>query len=484
MTRRRWSETESRDGNDTRPASSPVREGQRWSRTRSSGGPFALFAACGALLAGGVLFLISEPGVHGGSSVPYARRHYPVGLTQWDITTDHDALYLRRIMPIVKPGALSNVTFVKGIRDLLVNLSDETILSIHMKDTMPLSGQPEFQDVLVQVEDCAKILNIAVPPRVFVKQGDGVNAYVTGFDEPHVLVLTTGLLEKYKKFPDQLRFVIGHELGHIKCEHVEAHNLVSALVHLIGGRDGESLRARLLVPALCLELLHWSRASEISADRAGLLCVGKVRADGAYCIHTAEQALMRLLHATDRQVDADVFLDIDEKLEDENSVAHLLTQIYGLGRSHPFIEHRIRELRTWSQTPEFAALYRRGRTPSEQQFVIESISVANIPDTDSLALGNAVKCDSIVVVACGDVEFRSLVKKDNSNPVFNGLGWQVNIHANQKLIVDLLDSDLSDEDLIGSIAVPLVPNARVATQELRTSSGERAQLTLRYRPVP
>jgi hypothetical protein len=103
MARRRWSETESRDGNDTRPVSSrpdPVGDGNRWNRAKSSGGPLALLATCGALLAGGMFFLISEPSVQGGSSVPYASRDYPVGLTQWDVTTDHDALYLRRIMPI------------------------------------------------------------------------------------------------------------------------------------------------------------------------------------------------------------------------------------------------------------------------------------------------------------------------------------------------------------------------------------------------
>jgi Zn-dependent protease with chaperone function len=43
------------------------------------------------------------------------------------------------------------------------------------------------------------------------------NAYTTGFTHP-VVVVTSGLLEIVDD--EELQFILGHELGHVKCGHV------------------------------------------------------------------------------------------------------------------------------------------------------------------------------------------------------------------------------------------------------------------------
>ena len=58
---------------------------------------------------------------------------------------------------------------------------------------------------------------------------------------------------------DELKFVIGHELGHAIFDH---HDLPA---YGICNNRGIS-------PSKTIKLMDWSRRAEISADRVGLLC--------------------------------------------------------------------------------------------------------------------------------------------------------------------------------------------------------------------
>jgi Zn-dependent protease with chaperone function len=65
-------------------------------------------------------------------------------------------------------------------------------------------------------------------------------------------------------FDDQeLAFVVGHELGH----HMFSHHEVPV---------SQLSRESQLEAGVVLELYAWSRYAEISADRAGLACVGEL----------------------------------------------------------------------------------------------------------------------------------------------------------------------------------------------------------------
>lgn len=78
------------------------------------------------------------------------------------------------------------------------------------------------------------------------------------------LMFSSALIEAFDDH--ELAFVVGHELGH----HMFAHHEVP--VQQLS-RDSQ------LQGATVLELYAWSRYAEISADRAGLACVGEL--DGA-----------------------------------------------------------------------------------------------------------------------------------------------------------------------------------------------------------
>ena len=62
---------------------------------------------------------------------------------------------------------------------------------------------------------------------------------------------------------DELRFLLGHELGHMLFSHLDV--------------DIEGLaKSGSLPPTVCMRLRAWQRACEISADRVGLVCCGSL----------------------------------------------------------------------------------------------------------------------------------------------------------------------------------------------------------------
>jgi len=78
-------------------------------------------------------------------------------------------------------------------------------------------------------------------------------------DEPHYIVLNSGLVDKLTE--DEIRFVIGHELGHL----IYAHSVFNRIIEFVYPEETP--------PFLTSIYLLWRNLSEMSADRVGLLAV-------------------------------------------------------------------------------------------------------------------------------------------------------------------------------------------------------------------
>ena len=105
------------------------------------------------------------------------------------------------------------------------------------------------------------------PLEMFVGQNPQVNAaamHRMSEDEPHVLSLTSALVERMTD--EELSFVLGHELGHLAYRHYRARLADAAFGRTPSG-DSKA------PPLLLRRLESWDRMAEISADRAGLWAV-------------------------------------------------------------------------------------------------------------------------------------------------------------------------------------------------------------------
>src|SRR5262249_37083181 len=121
------------------------------------------------------------------------------------------------------------------------------------------------------VARCSEVLSLPVPD-VYVTQSPVLNAYTVGHRRTCV-VLHSALVEALTG--DELSFVIGHELGHIKCGHGIYRQMGDLLL-----RFWDAVTSLIPVPGLGLARIplliafwEWYRRAEYTCDRAGLLCV-------------------------------------------------------------------------------------------------------------------------------------------------------------------------------------------------------------------
>jgi Zn-dependent protease with chaperone function len=199
-----------------------------------------------------------------------------------------------------------------------------------------------------------KILDIE-EPELYVAMEATANAYTFGHTRPFV-VLTSALIDM---LDDEERFfVLAHELGHIKANHVLytvlARN-IAAIVAMLGQMTLGI--GALLGQGLVLALNEWARKAELTADRAGLLCVQDVDP----CIRT----FMKLAGGASKlfgEMDQSEFMRQIHEYEDADRST--LNKAYKLlltvNRTHPYPIMRAKELDSW-YGGEYSELVNRER---------------------------------------------------------------------------------------------------------------------------
>lgn len=216
---------------------------------------------------------------------------------------------------------------------------------------MLASGIPvnerSFPQVHSIVETCTQTLQIPMP-YVIVSNSAGFNAFTTGSDRKPYIVLGSLLVKALTE--DQLRFVIGHECGHIAMGHVLYKTIANVLASLA---TQAPIIGDLVNSTAGLALNAWSRRSEISADRAGLLCCGD--------LETAQRALMQLEMGL---IDAkDANMDDYVKSSTQFRKDGIIRRLGELKHSHPLLPKRIEALELFTES---SLIYRvAGRTPPE-----------------------------------------------------------------------------------------------------------------------
>jgi Zn-dependent protease with chaperone function len=228
------------------------------------------------------------------------------------------------------------------LRNIASLFSDRSLRLMFLASSVRASEQ-QFPHLYQMLLDGAYVLDLPRVPELFISQDPEVNAMALGTDKPFVVV-TTGLIDLMD--PEETRWVIGHELGHVLSGHSVYRTM---LFHLI------RLAARLaLVPiawmglkAVIWGLEEWFRKSELSCDRAGLLAGQDIPA--------ARRALMKLAGGPQlAELSADAFLEQAREYDAVPDVREGLIKLLQLqGESHPFAVVRFAELDHWTKDGEY-----------------------------------------------------------------------------------------------------------------------------------
>jgi hypothetical protein len=145
---------------------------------------------------------------------------------------------------------------------------------------------------------------------------------------------------------EETRFVLGHEMGHVGSGHAVYQTLLQRLIHLSAVLTAIPLGG-LGVRAILAGLMEWSRKSELSADRAGLLATQDPAVAFRVHMKLASGGHLEDLDPTSFFAQGAEYTAAGDL---RDSVLKLLLVE---AQSHPFAVVRASELRRWVDAGEY-----------------------------------------------------------------------------------------------------------------------------------
>jgi len=202
----------------------------------------------------------------------------------------------------------------------------------------------QFSQIHAVVDECARMLRMPTP-HVFIRDDPFVPVVAIGIGDPYAIVISAQYVEHFRD--DELRFLIGRELGHIASGHTRYTSLMSS-----NGRENG---------VLAIALGAWLRRIDYTADRVGLLCCGSLDA--------AMRAIaVATFGSLGRKVDLRAFAEQLKELHAEPSL-----QMAEWTASTPYATNRI------------AALHRFARDPLYTVWAARFTANANAPEVSGAA---------------------------------------------------------------------------------------------------
>lgn len=205
----------------------------------------------------------------------------------------------------------------------------------------------QFPELYEQIMDCAEILDVA-PPTVYVSQSPRLNAGTYGTETEAFVILNSELVQVFE--PEELKFVLGHECGHLQNNHVVYHTAAQFLT------QGVVAFVRWAVAPAKMALSAWSRRGEITCDRAGLLCCRDEE--------VARQAMLKLAVGGGSLMDE---IDVDEYMHQLEDLQSGLGRFKEFFEDHPYLPKRIEALRLFAESSYYQnAIGERGGRPLDE----------------------------------------------------------------------------------------------------------------------
>ncbi|MEU1510588.1 M48 family metallopeptidase [Streptomyces sp. NPDC005811] len=221
-------------------------------------------------------------------------------------------------------------------------LPERSLRLLFLSDSVRVSDQ-QFTHLNDMLRDACYILDLEKVPPMYVNQDPQPNAMCIGLDEP-IIVVTTGLVELLDE--EEMRAVIGHEVGHALSGHAVYRTILLFLTNL-AIRVAWIPLGTIAIMAIVTALREWFRKSELSADRAGLLVGQDLKA--------SMRGLMKLAGGNHlHEMNVDAFLKQAEEYEESGDLRDSVLKILNvLPRTHPFATVRAAELKKWAESRDY-----------------------------------------------------------------------------------------------------------------------------------
>lgn len=193
------------------------------------------------------------------------------------------------------------------------------------------------------LQEACRVLDLKNVPDLYIDWHYSINACTIGAEHP-IIIINSGLIDLCDD--DEIMFIIGHEVGHIKSNHMLYHMMVQVVNIFIDSLPGGTL----IAGGLQYALYYWYRMSEFSADRAGLLCCQDIEAMIRAFIKMAGLPVKEF-----NNIHPDTFLQQarDFKMLDYDGMNKMVKFLSIADDSHPWTVMRSAELLRWIDCGEY-----------------------------------------------------------------------------------------------------------------------------------
>jgi Zn-dependent protease with chaperone function len=270
------------------------------------------------------------------------RQRFPeISAVSWEHPADRAALQTLRSVPGVD----------EVIRKVLAMLGGERGIRLLFQGNAIRVGPSQFPRLWQLHTEVTTTFDWPTLPELYVSQTPFFNAGAYGIDAPFI-VMHSAAIELLDE--DELRVLLSHELGHLMSRHA-LYRTIAAILALVS-LGVLPVLAELVVLPVRLAFLEWSRKSELSADRAGLL--------GSQDIVVAQRLDMKMAgggrgEGFAGQLNVDAFMQqAHEYVGSREGLDVVYKLLSTLALTHPMHTVRAAEVQQWMASGEYDRILR------------------------------------------------------------------------------------------------------------------------------
>ena len=201
----------------------------------------------------------------------------------------------------------------------------------------------QYPRVYQRYTEAATALDMPELPELFVMHSPWINGRAIGLDKPFIAINSTAVTHLDD---DELRYLLGHELGHVGSGHAVYKTILMILSRWAANLSWLPVGA-LVLRGIIAAMMEWWRKAELSADRAGLLATQDPAA--------ALRLLMKIAGGGDlSQIDTAAFLEQAAEYAGGGDLRDSLHKLRMTAwSSHPVPVARAADLRRWIDSGEY-----------------------------------------------------------------------------------------------------------------------------------
>ncbi|MGD1806389.1 M48 family metallopeptidase [Dapis sp. BLCC M126] len=258
------------------------------------------------------------------------------------------ANYFRHPLDLEATNALRQLPGIDLlVRQLLGSLGEQFFYMENIASSVLVSERqlPNLHKILL---DACQALDLE-PPQLYIRQHPVPNAYTFAMrGKQPFIVVHTSLIELLNL--EEIQAVLGHELGHLKCDH-GVYLTLGNLIVLAAGQI--STWGGIITQSLQSQILEWLRCAEFSCDRAALLATQDPK--------VVVSVLMKLAGGSPSispQLNVDAFLAQARAYNEfaNTELGEVLREVQTAQLTHPLPVLRAKEIDKWASSKKYQDL--------------------------------------------------------------------------------------------------------------------------------